>query len=246
MHPLKPYFLGSGAPAAPARHHVSEDVPHRRHRHHRHDHPASHVLRDARQLLVRRLLQARGGALRLGPLDRRASASEPRTSGSRCSPATTSSASAPTRRRSRRGSRSACPRERIVECPRSENFWQAGPTGPCGPCSELYLDRGVELGKPDDLPGRRQRALPRVLEPRVHAVRPEPGEHADPAAGQEHRHRPRAQPDGGDPPGQAVGVRDRPVRAADRARRGALRPPLRRRTSRPTGRCACSPTTAAR
>ncbi|HWF71848.1 MAG TPA: alanine--tRNA ligase [Solirubrobacteraceae bacterium] len=45
------------------------------------------------------------------------------------------------------------PRERIVECPRSENFWQVGPTGPCGPCSELYLDRGVELGKPDDLPG---------------------------------------------------------------------------------------------
>jgi alanyl-tRNA synthetase len=45
------------------------------------------------------------------------------------------------------------PRERIVECPRSENFWQAGPTGPCGPCSELYLDRGVELGTPDDLPG---------------------------------------------------------------------------------------------
>jgi alanyl-tRNA synthetase len=40
-----------------------------------------------------------------------------------------------------------------VECPRSENFWQAGPTGPCGPCSELYLDRGVELGKPEDLPG---------------------------------------------------------------------------------------------
>jgi alanyl-tRNA synthetase len=45
------------------------------------------------------------------------------------------------------------PRERIVECPREENFWQAGPTGPCGPCSELYLDRGVERGKPDDLPG---------------------------------------------------------------------------------------------
>jgi alanyl-tRNA synthetase len=45
------------------------------------------------------------------------------------------------------------PRERIVECPRSENFWQMGPTGPCGPCSELHLDRGVALGKPDDLPG---------------------------------------------------------------------------------------------
>jgi alanyl-tRNA synthetase len=45
------------------------------------------------------------------------------------------------------------PRERIVECPRSENFWQMGPTGPCGPCSELYLDRGLEFGDPDDLPG---------------------------------------------------------------------------------------------
>ncbi len=45
------------------------------------------------------------------------------------------------------------PRERIVECSRSENFWQAGPTGPCGPCSELYFDRGVAFGKQDDLPG---------------------------------------------------------------------------------------------
>ncbi len=45
------------------------------------------------------------------------------------------------------------PRERIVECPRSENFWQMGPTGPCGPCSELYLDRGLDHGSESDLPG---------------------------------------------------------------------------------------------
>jgi len=45
------------------------------------------------------------------------------------------------------------PGERIVRCPRSENFWQGGPTGPCGPCSELYLDLGVEHGSPEDLPG---------------------------------------------------------------------------------------------
>ncbi len=45
------------------------------------------------------------------------------------------------------------PRERIVPCPRSENFWQAGPTGPSGPCSELYFDRGSVFGHPEDLPG---------------------------------------------------------------------------------------------
>jgi alanyl-tRNA synthetase len=45
------------------------------------------------------------------------------------------------------------PDERIVQLPRYENFWQAGPTGPCGPCSELYLDRGERFGGPDDRPG---------------------------------------------------------------------------------------------
>ena len=45
------------------------------------------------------------------------------------------------------------PDEHIVKLPRSQNFWQAGPTGPCGPCSEMYLDRGVEFGAEDDRPG---------------------------------------------------------------------------------------------
>jgi alanyl-tRNA synthetase len=45
------------------------------------------------------------------------------------------------------------PRERIVECPRSENFWESGPTGPCGPCSELYLDRTPERPVPTDAEG---------------------------------------------------------------------------------------------
>jgi alanyl-tRNA synthetase len=45
------------------------------------------------------------------------------------------------------------PRERIVECPRSENWWELPPPGPCGPCSELYLDRGLAFGEADDLPG---------------------------------------------------------------------------------------------
>jgi alanyl-tRNA synthetase len=45
------------------------------------------------------------------------------------------------------------PRERIVGCPRSENFWEAGPVGPSGPCSELYIDRGLSFGSAEDLPG---------------------------------------------------------------------------------------------
>src|SRR4051812_8392717 len=45
------------------------------------------------------------------------------------------------------------PSSRIVLLPSSDNFWQAGPVGPCGPCSELYLDRGLEWGSEDDLPG---------------------------------------------------------------------------------------------
>jgi alanyl-tRNA synthetase len=47
------------------------------------------------------------------------------------------------------------PADRIRGLPRSENFWQLGPTGPCGPCSELYYDRGREHGcdRPDCAPG---------------------------------------------------------------------------------------------
>src|SRR5918999_1260237 len=45
------------------------------------------------------------------------------------------------------------PDERIVLLGREDNFWQSGPTGPCGPCSELYLDRGLDFGAEDDLPG---------------------------------------------------------------------------------------------
>ncbi len=47
------------------------------------------------------------------------------------------------------------PAERIVDLPRSENFWQAGPVGPCGPCSEIYYDHGPEhgCGRPDCAPG---------------------------------------------------------------------------------------------
>ena len=54
---------------------LPEVLPHGRHRQRRQHHAAPHLLRDARQLLVRRLLQARGDRVRLGALAARASAS---------------------------------------------------------------------------------------------------------------------------------------------------------------------------
>jgi alanyl-tRNA synthetase len=45
--------------------------------------------------------------------------------------------------------------ERIVRLPASENFWSVGGPGPCGADSEMYYDRGVEVGcdRPDCAPG---------------------------------------------------------------------------------------------
>ena len=70
MHPLKPYFLGQETPARAAPDELPEGLSHGRHRQRRQHRPAPHVLRDARQLLVRRLLQARGDRVRLGALAR--------------------------------------------------------------------------------------------------------------------------------------------------------------------------------
>jgi alanyl-tRNA synthetase len=46
------------------------------------------------------------------------------------------------------------PPERIVRLPASENFWSVGGPGPCGPDSEMYYDRGEEIGcgEPDCRP----------------------------------------------------------------------------------------------
>jgi alanyl-tRNA synthetase len=83
------------------------------------------------------------------------------------------------------------PRERIVACNRKENFWQSGPTGPCGPCSELYLDRGVEYGKPDDLPGEENErfleywnlVFMQFNQDPVNVLKPLPAQHIDTGLG---------------------------------------------------------------
>ncbi len=109
------------------------------------------------------------------------------------------------------------PRERIVLCPRSENFWQAGETGPCGPCSELYYDRGLEWGTEDDLPGGENERFLEYWNLVFMQYNQDPVGTLDAAAQPEHRHRPGPQPHGLDPAGRRLDLRHRPVRPADGA-----------------------------
>ena len=59
--------------------------------------------------------------------------------------------------------------DRIVRLGRKDNYWNMGVAGPGGPCSEILLDRGPRVRRRRRLGGGRP--LPRVLEPRLHAVR---------------------------------------------------------------------------
>ena len=47
------------------------------------------------------------------------------------------------------------PPERIVRLGRADNFWSVGGPGPCGPDTEMFYDRGPEVGcgRPDCAPG---------------------------------------------------------------------------------------------
>ena len=51
--------------------------------------------------------------------------------------------------------RKGMPPERIVRLGRSDNFWSVGGPGPCGPDTELFYDRGEEVGcgRPECAPG---------------------------------------------------------------------------------------------
>ena len=100
------------------------------------------------------------------------------------------------------------PRERIVGCPRSENFWEAGPVGPSGPCSELYIDRGLSFGSPEDLPGGENERFLEYWNLVFMQYDQDPHDTLEAAARPQHRHRPRPQSPRGDPAGSSDSVFD--------------------------------------
>ena len=141
-----------------------------------------HVLRDAGQLLLRRLLQEGRDRLRVGVPDRRTWASPK----DRLTVTIFKGEDGVPRDAEAHGFWLAhVPADRILELGAKDNFWAMGDTGPCGPCSEIHFYQGdnlpcaeVEAGR--DVPRRRVRVRPlaRDLEPRVHAVRPRRVGHA--------------------------------------------------------------------
>ena len=230
MQPFKPYFLGQARAARAAPDLGAALLPRRRHRRGRLDRAPHDVLPDDGQLLVRRLLQAGRGGDGLGALDRGVRARSRAHLGDRL-----------------RGRRSARPRRRRARpLARAGHSREPHRRARRGQLLEGRPDRAVRavLGallrprRPARLRRRglqarlRLRPLPRVLEPRVHGVRPRRRRLADAAAGPEHRHgqRPRARRDA--PAGRRQHLRDRPDDARDRGDRAPVGQALRRRRRR--------------
>ena len=191
MVPFKPYFLGQQTPPFRARDQRAEVRAHPRHRRGRQDHPARVVLPDVRQLLLRRLLQGAGDPARLGADDHAG-----RRGGYGFDPERLwvtvylDDDEAADIWHDEVG----VPRERIQRLGMTDNYWSMGVPGPVRPVlgDQLRPRPRVRRG---GRPRGRRRALPRALEPRLHAVRARrrarQGRLPDPrrAAGQEHRHR---------------------------------------------------------
>jgi len=114
-------------------------LPHGRHRHRGHDDASRHVLRDARELQFRRLLQ--GPAI---PYAWELLTEAFGIDGDRLwiTVYETDDEAADIWRDA-----IGIPAERIQRMG-EDNFWEMGETGPCGPCSEIYYDKGDVYGAP--------------------------------------------------------------------------------------------------
>ena len=200
----------------------SEVLSHSRHRPRRRHFAPPDVLRDARQLLDRCLLQGRGDPLRVGALPasvlvrprrhlgdgvlrRRGTGAGARRGGDRVV--------AGDRRAARADRRLSALGELLGSRPRRPERTVLG----------AVLDRGLSFGAPDDLPGGENERFLEYWNLVFMQYDQDPHDTLRPLAHAQHRHRPWPEPHGGDPAGQGLGVRHRPVPAADRPRSGARR-----------------------
>jgi alanyl-tRNA synthetase len=106
-----------------------------------------HLLRDARQFLLRRLFQGRGDRARLEPDHQGIRAPRRRLL---VTVYHTDDEAADLWKKI-----AGLPDDRIIRIATSDNFWAMGDTGPCGPCSEIFYDHGEGIpggppGSPDE------------------------------------------------------------------------------------------------
>ena len=151
MVQFKNVFTGAEKRPYSPRHHVAEMRPRRRQaqrsRECRLYRAASHVLRDARQFLLRRLFQG----------TRHRAGLESRHQGIRhfAKDRLTATVYAEDDDAAKLWRKIAgLPDSRIIRIATSDNFWAMGETGPCGPCSEIFYDHGDHIaggppGSPD-------------------------------------------------------------------------------------------------
>jgi hypothetical protein len=140
-----------------------------------------HLLRDAGQLQLRRLLQGTGDRARLG-LDQ--PAVRPAARALLVTVYADDDEAAQLWRKI-----AGFSDDRIIRIGTSDNFWSMGDTGPCGPCSEIFFDQGPEVaGGPPGSPTRTATGS-WSSGTGLHAVRPGAGRRAHAPAHALHRHR---------------------------------------------------------
>ena len=182
------------------RHHHAEVRAHERHRERGRDCEAPHVLRDARELFLRRLLQEGGDPVGVGAGHEGVRPGRVQSLGERVQGGRRGVQHLERRRGRSRGTHQAHGRGGQLLGRRAHRAVRPVLRAVLGLPSRARHGPGVR-------PGRRL-AVHRVLQPGVHGVLPRGGRHHHAAGAQEHRHRHGPGAHGADSAGQAEQLRD--------------------------------------